>query len=105
MNVLKFFLSSLSLLNLYFFTLPGFHSTMIRHIPSYQDALMGWLAAAGFGDKYWVPCFHGEHNSVFHSGCDQRGPTVTLARKDSHLFGGFADRSWRSKSFCFLIHF
>ncbi|XP_068750756.1 uncharacterized protein [Montipora capricornis] len=35
---------------------------------------------------------------VFHNQCDNKGPTVTIARKDSYLFGGFADESWESYS-------
>ena len=76
---------------------------MIRHVPRYQDQLMDWLSAAGFGEKYWAPCYRGPvdgwDHSMFHSKCDKKGPTVTLARMDSYLFGGFADQSWMSKSF------
>ena len=74
---------------------------MIMHISSYQNKLMDWLSTAGFGEKYWVPCYKGPVDgwdySVFHSKCDGKGPTLTLARKDSYLFGGFADQSWASK--------
>ena len=53
-------------------------------------------------ERYWVPCFRGAvdgwHSHIFHRKCDNLGPTLTIARKDSYLFGGFADKSWKSKS-------
>ena len=73
---------------------------------------MNWLSESGFGDKYWVPCYRaavdGWEKSRFHSRCDNKGPTITLARKahsiqkDSYIFGGFNDHSWKSKSPFFL---
>ena len=63
---------------------------------------MAWLSEAGFGDKYWVPCYRGTVNGwpkyTFHSRCDGKGPTLTLARKESNLFGGFNDQSWQSEN-------
>lgn len=86
----------------------GFHSAMISHAPSYQDMLMKWLSEAGYGEKYWVPCYRAHVNGwqklVFHRMCDNRGPSVTIARIDSFVFGGFSDKSWRSEQ-QFISHF
>lgn len=83
----------------FFFT--GFYSTMISHVTSYQTTLMAWLSAVGFGERYWAPCYKGSvdgwHSKTFHSKCDSKGPSLTLARKGSYLFGGFADRSWKGE--------
>ncbi|KAL9958573.1 hypothetical protein ACROYT_G035603 [Oculina patagonica] len=86
-------------------SLSGFHSAIIGHIPSYQNKLMLWLSESGFGEKYWVPCYrsavNGWWNNNFHHRCDNKGPTITLARqahsdqKDSYIFGGFNDHSWK----------
>ena len=69
---------------------------------------MEWLSQSGFGDRYWVPCYRGPvdgwQNSEFHGKCDDKGPTITLARqahsnqKDSYIFGGFNDHSWKSEN-------
>ena len=85
------------------FFLSGFQSSMISHIPRHQDVLMGWtIEAPLLCERYWVPCFRGAvdgwHSHIFHRKCDNLGPTLTIARKDSYLFGGFADKSWKSKS-------
>ena len=76
---------------------------MISHIPRHQDVLMGWtIEVPLLCERYWVPCFRGAvdgwHSHIFHRKCDNLGPTLTIARKDSYLFGGFADKSWKSKS-------
>ena len=70
---------------------------------------MGLLSASILCERYWVPCFRGPvdrwDSQVFHSKCDNKGPTVTLARKNSFLFGGFADQSWKSKiTFAYLCY-
>lgn len=84
-----------------FFFFTGFYSTMISHVTSYQTTLMAWLSAVGFGERYWAPCYKGSvdgwHSKTFHSKCDSKGPSLTLARKGSYLFGGFADRSWKGE--------
>ena len=47
---------------------------------------------------------HGWSSSVFHSRCDDKGPTVTVARTTAaspggpRVFGGFAGSSWTSYS-------
>lgn len=86
----------------------GFHSVMIGHNSGYQDKLMDWLAEAGFREKYWVPCYKGPVDgwttTAFHIRCDSMGPTLTLARKSSYLFGGFNDQSWKSKSPPFVVN-
>ena len=96
------------------FFLSGFQSSMISHIPRHQDVLMGWtIEAPLLCERYWVPCFRGAvdgwHSHIFHRKCDNLGPTLTIARKDSYLFGGFADKSWKSKSsiiyFIFIMNF
>ncbi|XP_078344750.1 uncharacterized protein LOC144630294 [Oculina patagonica] len=79
--------------------LSGIRSAIISHIPDHQAKLMEWLFESGFGDKYWVPCYRGAvdgwSKGTFHSRCDYKGPTITLGRKDSYLFGGFSDNSWK----------
>ena len=84
-----------------FFLFAGFYSTMISHVISYQATLMAWLSAVGFGERYWAPCYKGSvdgwYSQTFHSKCDSKGPSLTLARKGSYLFGGFADRGWKGE--------
>ena len=84
------------------FLLPGFKSDIIGHLPQLQNQLMDWLSEEGYGGNYWVPCYrgslHGWQSVTFHGKCDHKGPTLTLARKNSYLFGGFADQSWKSTS-------
>ena len=33
---------------------------------------------------------------TFHSNCDGKGPTVTIIKVGSYIFGGYTDVSWSS---------
>ena len=63
---------------------------------------MRWLSEVEYGEKYWAPCYRGTKDGwskeSFHAKCDNAGPTVTLARRENYLFGGFSDHSWQSKN-------
>lgn len=52
-------------------------------------------------NSYWSLCYrassHGWSGWTFHSYCDNRGPTVTIIRAHSYIFGGYTDQSWRCK--------
>ena len=48
-----------------------------------------------------MQCWHaktdGWEDSTFHSKCDGKGPTVTIIKVGSYIFGGYTDVSWSSK--------
>lgn len=89
--------------NFYFSFSSGFLSTIIGHNFKFQDQLLRWLSEVEYGEKYWAPCYRGTKDGwskeSFHAKCDNAGPTVTLARRENYLFGGFSDHSWQSKNF------
>ena len=49
----------------------------------------------------FVRCWHakteGSAASTFHDNCDGKGPTVTIIKSGSYIFGGYTDLSWQSK--------
>ena len=49
----------------------------------------------------FVRCWHaktdGSAASTFHNNCDGKGPTVTIIKAGSYIFGGYTDLSWQSK--------
>jgi len=53
------------------------------------------------GRDRFVRCWHaktdGSAASIFHSNCDGKGPTVTIIKYGSYIFGGYTDVSWHSK--------
>ena len=53
------------------------------------------------GRGRFVRCWHaktdGSAASIFHSNCDGKGPTVTIIKSGSYIFGGYTDVSWHSK--------
>ena len=52
------------------------------------------------GRGRFVRCWHaktdGSDSSTFHSNCDGKGPTVTIIKSGSYIFGGYTDVSWHS---------
>ena len=57
--------------------------------------------------SYWALCWrasiHGWSAQTFHRRCDGRGPTVTIIKVGSYIFGGYTDKSWRCMNdFCLL---
>ena len=57
--------------------------------------------------SYWALCWrastHGWSSQTFHRRCDGKGPTVTIIKVGSYIFGGYTDKSWRRMNdFCLL---
>ena len=48
--------------------------------------------------RCWRAKTDGWSVSTFHSNCDGKGPTVTIIKVGSHIFGGYTDVSWSSPS-------
>ena len=45
--------------------------------------------------RCWRASVDGWAASTFHSGCDNKGPTVTIIRVGgTYIFGGYTKRSW-----------
>ena len=57
---------------------------------------------------YWYMCYRGSDNGFsshsFHHKCDKKGPTVTIARSDDEIFGGYTDQSFDRKTLSLWIH-
>ncbi|XP_068737225.1 uncharacterized protein [Montipora capricornis] len=49
--------------------------------------------------KCWRAKTDGWAGFTFHSNCDGKGPTVTIIKVGSYIFGGYTDISW-SSSYC-----
>ncbi|XP_028408907.1 uncharacterized protein LOC114531501 [Dendronephthya gigantea] len=66
-----------------------------------KNALLSWLP---FQDIFfnWVQIYsssvNGYDSSYFHQDCDNKGPTVIIAKAGNNIFGGYAEVSWNSSS-------
>ena len=68
------------------YLIPVLHSSSrSRFVRCWQAKTDGWAA------------------STFHSNCDGKGPTVTIIRVGSYIFGGYTDVSWYSSMYQFMI--
>ena len=54
----------------------------------------------------FVRCWHAKTDgwaaSTFHTNCDGKGPTVTIIKVGTYIFGGYTDLTWFSREYQFL---
>jgi hypothetical protein len=59
------------------------------------EQLADWVEDKKFG---WQLCYRASHDGWkgedFHRKCDDVGPTVTLVKCGTNVFGGYTDKSW-----------
>ena len=76
---------------------PFSESTILTNV-GHRKILKGWLPKAMVGE--WRLLFRARRDgfaaSVFHSKCDNKGPTVTVVKSGANIFGGFTEKSWIS---------
>ena len=69
-------------------------SIILRGKTSYKNLLSKWVPFS----QSWTLCYRasrdGWRSSTFHSRCDNKGPTVTIIRYNSYIFGGYTDALW-----------
>ena len=68
-----------------------------------KHALVSWLPSSqNFAN--WVQLYSAQANGWstpnFHQFCDNKGPTVIIAKAGNYIFGGYADVSWNSSKNC-----
>ena len=73
-------------------------SAIIGDNPEYLAKLGEWLKPVTHNDGHWKLCWrasqHGWGGSTFHANCDGKGPTVTIVKVESYIFGGFTTKTW-----------
>ena len=69
----------------------------------HQGVLKAWLSPL---QRKWRLLFRasrdGFESETFHSKCDNLGPTVTIVKSGSYIFGGFTDVSWTRSKFAWI---
>ncbi|KXJ07705.1 Mucin-like protein [Exaiptasia diaphana] len=76
----------------------------------YWQDLSGFLSPVlqDASKSRWVRCWRAAFDGwnvtkTFHPKCDKQGPTVTIVRVGSYIFGGYSDVSWDSKYNCHVM--
>ena len=86
---------------------PFRESTILTNV-EHRKILKGWLPEAMVGGE-WRLLFRASRDgfagTVFHSRCDNKGPTVTVVKSGANIFGGFTEKSWTSPKGKFFITF
>ena len=85
----------------------SFAESIILTNVQHRRVLKAWLPEAMEGE--WRLLFrasrHGFAASVFHSKCDNKGPTVTIVKSGVSIFGGFTEEPWTNQSGMFFVRF
>ena len=72
------------------------NSTILDGNFEHAKQLVDWMEDKCFG---WHLCYRasrdGWKGEDFHRKCDDVGPTVTLVKCRTNVFGGFTDQSWK----------
>ena len=90
----------LSYCHFYNFSIEGLgHSSILQNNDNYLGTLDNWLKpVVQSKSSYWKRCWRasvdGWAASTFHSGCDNKGPTVTIIKVGQYIFGGYTSDSW-----------
>ncbi|XP_028392267.1 E3 ubiquitin-protein ligase TRIM33-like isoform X2 [Dendronephthya gigantea] len=75
-------------------------STIFEGNIEYAKQLVEWMEYKKFS---WQLCYRASRDgwdaNNFHRKCDDVGPTVTLVKCGTNVFGGFTDQSWRQTTF------
>ena len=104
------FFCSLSVFVLHFFSGGLDDSVILANDVGKISQLNTWLLPhlQSSDRSYWKLCYratsHGWRARTFHSYCDNKGPTVTIVRDGSYIFGGYNDNSWQGKSLKYGEH-
>ena len=89
----------------YYSFLGGFSQSSIlrnRNI-SYTNSLISFFTVRSRFIRCWHAPSHGCDPSTFHRLCDGRGPTVTIIRVGSYIFGGYTDKSWTTRKYFIIV--
>ena len=75
-----------------------FEKSVILMNEEHRSTLKAWLPPQ---DGKWKLLFRASQDGftaqAFHGRCDNKGPTVTIVKSGSNIFGGFTENSWHSK--------
>jgi len=67
----------------------------------HRRLLKGWLPPLKGDWRLLSQAFRdGFAVKIFHSKCDNQGPTLTFVKSGNSIYGGFTELSWRSPSQC-----
>ena len=64
---------------------------------NYDQQLTQWIGGNWTAKLCWRATRDGWTHTEFHSGCDDKAPTVAIVKVGDYVFGGFATATWSGK--------
>ena len=77
------------------------NSVIVGNNRQYLSKLTNWINPRR-SENDWELCWRasrdGWGNNKFHSLCDEKGPTITIVKVGTYIFGGYTSLSWRKSA-------
>lgn len=61
-----------------------------------------WLPSGSIFSLLFRASADGMSTDDFHRCCDNKGPTLVVAKSETYIFGGFTSKPWASREFTFF---
>ena len=61
-----------------------------------------WLPSGSIFSLLFRASADGMSRDDFHRCCDNKGPTLVIAKSETYIFGGFTSKPWASREFAFF---
>ena len=76
-----------------------FESSLIIENENHHSALISWLPPNATCSLLYRASTDGRTAADFHRCCDNKGPTLVVAKSEEYTFGGYTSKSWESRKY------
>ena len=78
-------------------------SVILKRREDHLSTVISWLPSGATFSLLFRASADGNSSESFHSYCDNKGPTLVVARSETFILGGFTSQSWTSREFVFVV--
>ena len=78
-------------------------SVILKRNDDHLSAVTSWLPFGSSFSLLFRASADGNSAQSFHSYCDNKGPTLVVAKSETCILGGFTSKSWTSREFAFVV--
>ena len=78
-------------------------SVILKRNDDHLSAVISWLPSGSSFSLLFRASTDGNSSQSFHSYCDNKGPTLVVAKSETCIGGAFTSQSWTSREFAFVV--